>query len=145
MAEVRQLTKERIKRSEAQPPTSNGAKAFLKNYRQSPRKVRLVADAIRGKRIPEALLLLSHMDKRAAHPMEKLIRSAVANAKVRGIPEAELRVARIAVDKGFVFTKYMPRARGRATPIKKRTSRISLELRSSGNEELGSRNKAKIK
>lgn len=103
-------------------------RAFLKNYRQAPRKVRLVADAIRGKSVPRALVILSHMDKRAAGPVAKLLNSAVANAKQAGIEKEDLKVSRVAVDKGFVFKKYMPRARGRAAEIKKRTSHIELEL-----------------
>ncbi len=103
-------------------------RATLKNYRQSPRKVRLIADAIRGKSVSRALELLEHMDKRAAGAMRKLLSAALANAKESGAPLSELAVYRIAVNKGIVFTKHMPRARGRATPIKKRTSHITLEL-----------------
>ncbi|OGG47223.1 50S ribosomal protein L22 [Candidatus Kaiserbacteria bacterium RIFCSPHIGHO2_01_FULL_49_13] len=113
-------------------------RAMLKNYRQAPRKVRLVADAIRGKSVPRALTILSHMDKRAAGPIEKLLNSAIANAKQTGVEKENLKVVRVAVDKGLVFKKYMPRARGRAAEIKKRTSRITLELSSSGNQESGS-------
>src|SRR3989344_5360758 len=131
MAQIRQLNKETTKRSEAQFPIYNGVKAILKNYRQSPRKVRLVADAIRGKSVPRARILLEHMDKRAAHQIQKLLEAAIANAKQAGASADELSVKRIAVDKGFVFKKSMPRARGRATPIRKRTSHITLELHSS--------------
>ena len=59
-------------------------KAILKNYRQSPRKVRLIADLIRGKKVEEALRTLSFVDKRAASPFAKVIRSAVDNAKNEG-------------------------------------------------------------
>ena len=101
---------------------------MLKNYRQSPRKVRLVADAIRGKSVPRAEVLLTHMDKLAAKQVRKLLDAAVANAKQKGMEKEHLSIKAIAVDKGFVFKKSMPRARGRASAIKKRTSRISIEL-----------------
>ena len=128
MAQVRQLHKETTKRSQAQPSTPSEVKATLKNYRQAPRKVRLVADAIRGKSVARALTLLKHMNKRAAHQIEKLLAAAIANAKQGGLEEEDLSIKSIAVDKGFVFKKSMPRARGRATPIRKRTSHITLEL-----------------
>ncbi|HEY4517376.1 MAG TPA: 50S ribosomal protein L22 [Candidatus Paceibacterota bacterium] len=132
MAQVRELHKETTKHGDAPLPISNGVKATLKNYRQAPRKVRLVADAIRGKSVPRALILLEHMDKLAAHQVKKLLQSAIASAKQTGVAAEELTVKNIAVDKGFVFRKSMPRARGRATPIKKRTSHITLELHSRG-------------
>ena len=59
-------------------------KAFLKNYRQSPRKVRLIADLIRDKEVSKALQILKFVNKRAALPVEKLILSAVANARSQG-------------------------------------------------------------
>jgi large subunit ribosomal protein L22 len=102
-------------------------KAFLKNYRQSPRKVRLVADVIRGKEVGKALETLKFVNKRAALPVEKLIRSAVANAKNSGETRT-LVVKSIAVDKGTVMKRFMPRARGAASRINKRSSHITIEL-----------------
>jgi large subunit ribosomal protein L22 len=101
------------------------ATAKLKNYRQAPRKVRLVADLVRGKTAEHALALLAVLPKRASEPMIKLIRSAVANAKV---PAPELYIATIEVNGGVVFKRSMPRARGRASQILKRTSHITLSL-----------------
>lgn len=105
-------------------------KATLKNYRQSPRKVRLLADAIRGKRLDEALTLLHHTNKRAAEPMRKLLSSALANAEQVGSGNnpAEFRIKTITVNEGIVLHRFMPRAFGRATPIDKRTSHIHVEL-----------------
>lgn len=104
-------------------------KASLKNYRQSPRKVRLVADVVRGKSVPDALIVLSHMRKRAAEPVKKVIESAAANAKEKsGVQGEDLIVEKIAIDKGHVFKRFMPRARGRASMIRKRTSHVALEL-----------------
>ncbi len=102
-------------------------KAFLKNYRQSPRKVRLVADVVRGKEVGKALDILKFVNKRAALPVEKLIRSAVANAKNTGV-SGTLVVKSIAVDKGIVQKRFMPRARGAAARINKRSSHITIEL-----------------
>jgi len=101
------------------------ATAKLKNYRQAPRKVRLVADLLRGKSASRALTILATLPKRASEPLEKLIRSAVANA---GAPAEELYISTIEVNGGVVFKRFMPRARGRASQILKRTSHITLGL-----------------
>ena len=104
-------------------------KAKLSNYRQSPRKVRLIADLVRGKNVHMALATLSHMPKRAAEPMAKLIRSALAN--LPGGSQAlasDYIISRIEVGQGIVFKRFMPRARGKASPIRKKTSHISLVL-----------------
>ncbi len=106
-------------------------KATLKNYRQSPRKVRLVADVVRGQSVDAALAKLQFVDKRAAAPVQKLIRSAVANAEQAGYERAKLRVASIRVDEGIVLKRFMPRARGSASRINKRNSHITVELLSS--------------
>lgn len=103
-------------------------KALLSNYRQSPRKVRLLADLIRGKRVPQALTLLSFTDKRAAEPFLKVLRSAIANAKAQGKTAEKLVVAKVTVDKGTTMKRFMPRARGSASPIKKHSSHIAVEL-----------------
>ena len=104
------------------------AKAQLSNHRQSPRKVRLVADSIRGKKVGEALDMLSFMPKKAALPVKKLIASAVANAKSLSIPTENLRVKEIKVDAGPTLYRRMPRAHGSAYSIRKRTSHVSVTL-----------------
>ncbi|HYF12747.1 MAG TPA: 50S ribosomal protein L22 [Candidatus Paceibacterota bacterium] len=103
------------------------ATATLSNYRQAPRKVRLVADLIRGKDAAHALALLSTLPKRASEPMAKLLRSALANSKTTQ-PE-NLIVSKIEVNGGIVFKRQMPRARGRASLIRKKTSHITLALK----------------
>ena len=103
-------------------------KAYLKNYRQSPRKVRLLADLVRGKKVDKALETLSFVNKRAAGPFIKLIESAVANAKERGIETKNLVVKKVEVNKGITLKRFMPRARGSASRINKRSSHISIEL-----------------
>lgn len=103
-------------------------KAQLNNYRQSPRKVRLVADLIRGKGVERARTILSFLDKKSAPDLKKLLDSAVANAKQQDKAADSLVVQDIRVDKGIAFRRYMPRAFGRATPFRRQTSRVSLVL-----------------
>jgi large subunit ribosomal protein L22 len=103
--------------------------AKLKNYRQAPRKVRLVADLVRGKSVERALAQLAMLPKRASEPMAKLINSAVANATSKeGVSAADLYISAIQVDSGIIFDRFMPRARGKASPIQKKTSHITLAL-----------------
>jgi len=101
------------------------ATAKLKNYRQSPRKVRLIADLVRGKTAEHALALLNVLPKRGSEPMKKLIESAVANAK---LPANEVYISEIQVNGGVVFKRHMPRARGRAAAIRKKSSIVTLSL-----------------
>ena len=105
-------------------------KAFLKNYRQCPRKVRLVAELIKGKRVAEALLLLDTLPKRASLPLKKLVDSAVSNASSNNslIDPKDLFVENITVNKGIVLKRIMPRARGSASRINKRTSHVFITL-----------------
>lgn len=104
------------------------SKALLKNYRQSPRKVRLVADAIRGKKISVATTELSFMSKRAAEPVKKVLESAIANAKNSGISLNDLIVKEVAVDEGVTLKRWRPKWRGTAHPIRKRCSHIKIVL-----------------
>jgi large subunit ribosomal protein L22 len=104
------------------------ATAFLKNYRQSPRKVRLVADTVRGKHIKDARVVLDFMPKRAALPLKKLLDSAIANAKVNGENLDTLVVKEISVQKGTVAHRWMPKWRGMAHAIKKRSSHVKIVL-----------------
>lgn len=103
--------------------------ASLQNYRQSPRKVRLVANLIKGKKVSEALSTLKFVTKRATSPLSTLVASAVANAKNNfNINADSLFVKEMRVDGGAVLKRRMPRARGMAYQIKKRTSHILLTL-----------------
>ena len=104
------------------------AKATLSNYRQSPRKVRVVADTVRGKSVDQARTELSFMPKRAALPLEKLLSSAVANAKNLGLAVENLIVKEIKVDGGATLYRRQPMSRGRAFVIRKRTSHVNVTL-----------------
>jgi large subunit ribosomal protein L22 len=104
-------------------------KAILKSYRQAPRKVRLVANLIKGKTVDRALAELDHLPKRASLPLKKLLLSAVANAKEEtGIVSDALLVREVRVDQGTILKRSMPRARGSASPIHKHTSHVAISL-----------------
>jgi large subunit ribosomal protein L22 len=103
-------------------------KASITNLRQSPRKVRLVADLIRGKKVAIALNEVKLTVKKASGPFEKLINSAVANAKNLGLDTEDLYVKEVRVDKGIVMKRYMPAAHGSAHPFEKRMSHVSIVL-----------------
>src|SRR3989344_4832273 len=103
-------------------------KAELNNYRQSPRKVRMVAATVKGKRVADALTVLSFVPKRAALPLEKLVASALANAKNLSIPTENLFIKELKVDAGTTLYRRRPRSRGMANPIRKRTSHVRLVL-----------------
>ena len=104
------------------------ATAYLSNYRQSPRKVGRVADTLRGKRVTAALAALDIMPKRAAGPLAKLVRSAVANARAKGINQDELVVSSIQVGKGMTLKRAVQKARGSSAIIRKEASHVTLEL-----------------
>jgi len=104
--------------------------ARLRYLRMSPKKVRLVADLIRGKNVNEALTILNLSVKRAAKPLKKLLESAIANAKQTGKMDIDnLYISHLTVDEGPTLKRFRPRAMGRATIIRKRTSHITIKLK----------------
>jgi large subunit ribosomal protein L22 len=97
--------------------------------RMGPRKIRLVLDLVRGKRVEEALHILSFTPKVAAKVVRKLIKSALANAENKGDIDVDtLYIKRIYVDQGPALKRFTPRAMGRATMIRRRTSHITVIL-----------------
>jgi large subunit ribosomal protein L22 len=108
------------------------AKAIAKSISMSPRKVRLVVDQIRGRSVNEAYAILQFSKKAAADPVGKTLRSAVANAQYRAQEEGEvldvdsLRVREAFVDEGATLRRWRAAAQGRAAPIRKRTSHITV-------------------
>lgn len=103
--------------------------ASLQNHRISPRKVRVVADMVRGKKVTAALVILENVDKKARHPIAELISSAVANASHNfKLDKESLIVKEIRVDQGVTMKRSMPMSRGSAFPIKKRNSHVSVVL-----------------
>jgi ribosomal protein L22 len=104
-------------------------RAQAKYVRSSPRKARLVVDHIRGKSVEEARAILAHTPRAAAVPVLKVLESAIANAEHNHelLPE-ELRIYQVMVDEGPTIKRFRPRALGRATKIRKRTSHITINL-----------------
>ncbi|HMO18124.1 MAG TPA: 50S ribosomal protein L22 [Oligoflexia bacterium] len=106
------------------------SKASLSNFRVSPRKARLVIDLVRGKSVADAIDILATCDKKTAPVVEKLLLSAVANAKHSNsdIDVDDLKVSAAWVNEASSFKRSMPRARGSASPIIKRRSHITVVL-----------------
>jgi len=104
-------------------------KAQAKQIRISPRKTRLVIDIVRGLKLNDALARLSLLNKKAAKPILKLLKSAQSNAENNfNLDKNNLYIKEIKVDEGQILYRWMPKAQGRATPIRKRSSRINVVL-----------------
>jgi large subunit ribosomal protein L22 len=112
------------------------ARAIQRTVRQSPRKMRLVVDLIRGRRVDEAMAILKFSKKHAARQVAKVLLSAVANAREAALradarlDEDTLVVAHAVVDEGPTLKRWQPAAQGRATPLKKRTSHVTITVAS---------------
>ncbi len=103
------------------------AKAIAKTVRIAPRKVRLVVDLIRGKKIGEAMAILKYTPKSASPVVEKVLKSAIANAEHNYDLDLEnLYVSEAYVNEGPTMKRFGPRAKGSASPINKRTSHITI-------------------
>jgi large subunit ribosomal protein L22 len=120
----------------ARPGTE--AHAIMRGTRQSPYKMRLVIDQIRGKDVNEALALLTFSKKHAAKQIQKTLKSAVANAEqaARSANESldvdALYVKHAVINEGPKLKRFMPAAQGRATPIQKRTSHVEIVVAERG-------------
>jgi large subunit ribosomal protein L22 len=113
----------------AQASDTQIVKATAKFVRVSPRKARLVADLVRGKSVTEARAILAFATRDAAVPVRKVLESAAANADHNhGMRSDDLILAHVTVDPGPTIKRFRPRAMGRATPIMKRTSHITIGL-----------------
>ena len=103
--------------------------AHLRMIRISPRKVRLVADLIRNKKVGEAIVILDNTNKKSSVPVKKLVKSAVANAvNNNGLDADKLFIKKIFVNEGPTLKRFRPRAHGRAYEILKRTSHITITV-----------------
>ncbi|RKD22700.1 50S ribosomal protein L22 [Ammoniphilus oxalaticus] len=103
------------------------AKAIARQVRIAPRKVRLVVDLIRGKQVGEAIAILAHTHKAASPVIEKVLKSAIANAEHNyELDPNGLVVSQVFVDEGPTLKRFRPRAMGRASRINKRTSHITV-------------------
>ena len=107
--------------------------AKLRQARITPQKARLVADQIRGLPVDKAINLLTFSNKKAAGLIKKVLESAIANAEHNdGADVDELKVKTIMVDEGPIMKRFMPRARGRANQIFKRTSHVTIIVEEAG-------------
>lgn len=105
------------------------SKAIARYIRIAPRKVRLVVDLIRGKQVGEALAILKHTPKAASPVVEKVLKSAIANAEHNFEMDVNsLVVGQVFVDQGPTLKRFRPRAMGRASRIHKRTSHVTVVL-----------------
>jgi large subunit ribosomal protein L22 len=103
------------------------ARAMSRHLRIAPRKARGVVDLIRGKSVGDALMVLDFLPRKAARLVAKTLKSVIANAESQQRVDVDrLYVRRITVDGGATLKRFMPRAHGRATPIHKRTSHITI-------------------
>jgi large subunit ribosomal protein L22 len=104
-------------------------RAVARFVRVSPRKVRLVMDEVRGKKVEDALNMLTFAPQKGARLLRKLIQSAVSNAQNNSnLDPDSLVVKTVFADEGPVLKRFIPRAQGRATPIRKRTSHLTVIL-----------------
>jgi ribosomal protein L22 len=109
-------------------------RARSRYVRSAPRKARLMMDHIRGKEVEQARAILTHAPRHVAEDILKLLNSAIANAEsAYELGADELRIVKAFVDEGPTIKRYRPRALGRATPIKKRTSHMTIELTTTAN------------
>ncbi len=131
--------RKRERATEIKEAKKNLAFAKLNNCPTSPRKMRLVADLVRGVEVEKALAILKFNQKEAASKVEKLLRSAIANwqAKNEGadVESAQLFVKEIRVDGGAMLKRLRPAPRGRAHRIRKRSNHVTLVLGAKNNTE----------
>ena len=125
---------EQPKKAARRPDGELVVRARSKYVRTAPRKARLVMDHIRGKEVVQARAILTHAPRHVAEDILKLLNSAIGNAEsAYELGPEELRVVKAVVDEGPTIKRFRPRALGRATPIKKRTSHMTIELTTTTN------------
>ena len=128
----KKTTKKKVEKKPEAPkkPMPTEARAIAKNVRVTPRKVRLVINLVRGKDVKEALGILANLNKAAATPVSKLIKSAAANATNNfGMDADKLYVATIYANDGLRMKRYMPRAKGSASGLVRRCSHITVVVK----------------
>ncbi len=124
-AEAKKVEAKKVEAPKKAMPTE--AYAIAKNVRVTPRKARLVIDLVRGKDVKDALAILANVNKSASVPVAKVIKSAAANATNNfGMDEEKLYVAKIWANDGLRMKRYLPRAKGSASGLVKRSSHIAV-------------------
>ena len=104
------------------------AQAKVRYLRAAPMKVRQVIDLIRGKDVASSFTILTHLEKGSTKAISKVLHSAVSNAKQKGLAEDQLYISKIVADQGPHWKRFRAAAFGRATPILKRTTHLTIEL-----------------
>jgi large subunit ribosomal protein L22 len=105
------------------------ARAFLKGFRESPRRVRMVAEMIRGKKAEDALSILAFQPRKAAKMLTKVLNSAIANATENDELDADaLVVTKVEIDGGPIQKRWLPRSMGRANRLNRRTSHVTVTV-----------------
>ena len=105
------------------------ARAFLKGFRESPRRVRMVAEMIRGKKAEDALAILAFQPRKAAKMLTKVLNSAIANATENDELDADqLVVTKVEIDGGPIQKRWLPRSMGRANRLNRRTSHVTVTV-----------------
>jgi large subunit ribosomal protein L22 len=128
--ETKQAAPEKKEEVKETKPVVTLATAFARDVRVTPRKIRYVADAIRGKDVEEALALLKRTNKSASTPLYKLVLSAKSNAVNNfGLAEDKLYIAEIQASDGKRMKRFTPRAKGSASPVVKRMSNIRIVVK----------------
>ena len=129
-AEAPKKAKEEKKAEAPKKPMPTEARAIAKNVRVTPRKVRLVIDLVRGLPVKQALGILDNLNRAASEPVMKLIKSAAANATNNfGMDEDALYIAEIFATDGLRMKRYLPRAKGSASGLVKRSSHITVVVK----------------
>ncbi len=129
-AEAPKKAKEEKKAEAPKKPMPTEARAIAKNVRITPRKVRLVIDLVRGLPVKQALGILDNLNRAASEPVMKLIKSAAANATNNfGMDEDALYIAQIYANDGLRMKRYLPRAKGSASGLVKRSSHITVVVK----------------
>lgn len=122
-------TREKLKASKREElKKERNARATLRNLQMSARKVRVVADVIRGMPVEQALVTLQFQQRAAAKPLRRLLDSAIANADQKGLNVDKLVVEELLVHGAAIRPRFMPRAHGRATKVRKRSSHVDVKL-----------------
>ncbi len=127
MTKTKEIKTQKKEQVSEQP--SRSAKAKVKFLRIGPRKVRIVIDTIRWKQPEEAFRILMNLKNKAARMTEKILKTAVANAKVLNMDESRLYISDVRADGGPTMKRFMARSMGRADKILKRTTHLSIELK----------------
>ena len=129
-AEAPKKAKEEKKAEAPKKPMPTEARAIAKNVRVTPRKVRLVIDLVRGLPVKQALGILANLNRAASEPVSKVIKSAAANATNNfGMDEDALYIAEIYATDGLRMKRYLPRAKGSASGLVKRSSHITVVVK----------------